>query len=388
MEISKIMFALLRFEICGTELSDEVKTSISEEVFAPLYKLSKRHDLAHLVGDALDKNGLLSENSEAKKRFLQERNMAIYRYEQMQYEYKQICETLEKAEIPFIPLKGAVLRQYYPEPWMRTSCDIDILVKEEDLSSAKEKISGDLGYQTDNKRTEHDVSLFSSNGIHLELHYTIEEHVKTMDVVLNQVWDYANSSQLGKSNMFLQDNDFLLFHILSHMAFHILTGGCGIRPFLDVFLLKQKKLVNDTVVKRLCESGGLAKFSTVVDLLIEYWFFNGKSCDLVEELQNYVFFGGVYGVLENRVAVEQARAGTKKMYIIRRIFPPYETMCIRYPTLKKNKILLPLFIVKRWFVFLFSKRKQKTVREIWINANITDDKKGQVLKLMEQLGLS
>ena len=26
-------------------------------------------------------------------------------------------------------LKGAVLRQYYPEPWLRTSGDIDILVE-------------------------------------------------------------------------------------------------------------------------------------------------------------------------------------------------------------------------------------------------------------------
>ncbi|MBO4954226.1 MAG: nucleotidyltransferase family protein, partial [Clostridia bacterium] len=35
--------------------------------------------------------------------------------------------------IDFMPLKGAVIRQYYPEPWMRTSCDIDIHVKKDRL---------------------------------------------------------------------------------------------------------------------------------------------------------------------------------------------------------------------------------------------------------------
>ena len=31
------------------------------------------------------------------------------------------CAVLEEAKIPYIPLKGTVLRDYYPEAWMRTS---------------------------------------------------------------------------------------------------------------------------------------------------------------------------------------------------------------------------------------------------------------------------
>lgn len=57
----------------------------------------------------------------------------VYCYKRMNYEYEQVCDALEKAEIPFIPLKGVVIREYYPEPWMRTSCDIDILVREKNL---------------------------------------------------------------------------------------------------------------------------------------------------------------------------------------------------------------------------------------------------------------
>ena len=45
----------------------------------------------------------------------------------------ECCNALEKAQIPFVPLKGSVIRKYYPEAWMRTSSDIDVLVHKEDV---------------------------------------------------------------------------------------------------------------------------------------------------------------------------------------------------------------------------------------------------------------
>ena len=144
-KIEKVFFALIRFEF-GAELSQEIKNLIKIDLLQPLFKLSKRHDLAHLIGDALYKNRLLPENSEVKKRFLQERSMAVYRYEQIQYEFEQICSVLEEERIPFVPLKGSVIRNLYPQPWMRTSCDIDVLVKKKDLSLAIGGIVRNLNY--------------------------------------------------------------------------------------------------------------------------------------------------------------------------------------------------------------------------------------------------
>ena len=52
---------------------------------------------------------------------------AVFRYEQ-QYEFQRICAVLEQAEVSYIPLKGLLLRNCYPEGWMRTSGDLDLLV--------------------------------------------------------------------------------------------------------------------------------------------------------------------------------------------------------------------------------------------------------------------
>ena len=62
--VEKVFFALIRFEIKGDELCEDVKNLITPDVLPALFKLSKRHDLAHLIGDALDKNGLLPDGTE------------------------------------------------------------------------------------------------------------------------------------------------------------------------------------------------------------------------------------------------------------------------------------------------------------------------------------
>ena len=102
-KVEKIFFALLRFEIAGVKLSDDVKNLITDDLLPSLFKLSKIHDLAHLIGDALDKNGLLIDGSNAQKFFIKERNLAIFRYERIQYEYDLIVKTLCVTSSPTIP---------------------------------------------------------------------------------------------------------------------------------------------------------------------------------------------------------------------------------------------------------------------------------------------
>ncbi|MBO5136588.1 MAG: nucleotidyltransferase family protein [Clostridia bacterium] len=55
---------------------------------------------------------------------------------------------------------------------MRTSCDIDILIHEEDIEKAKSILINEYGY-TDHRKGTQDVSLFSPKGIHLELYYDL-----------------------------------------------------------------------------------------------------------------------------------------------------------------------------------------------------------------------
>ena len=61
---------------------------------------------------------------------------AAWRVRNIENEQGRVRKCLEEAEIPFILLKGAVVRDFYPEAWMRTSSDIDVLVPRGELSHA------------------------------------------------------------------------------------------------------------------------------------------------------------------------------------------------------------------------------------------------------------
>ena len=76
---------------------------------------------------------------------------------------------------------------------MRTSCDIDILVHEKDLRSAISCLVENLKY-TEHEQNSHDVSLFSSSGVHLELHYDLVEEgwANSSNAILQKVWDYVS----------------------------------------------------------------------------------------------------------------------------------------------------------------------------------------------------
>ena len=115
----RAMMDMIASKVCGKAI-DKSKYEFTDDYLVRLYKLSKAHDLAHLVGDALIKNDLIG-NDEIKAKYQKQVMIAIYRYEKINYELNRLRSALNEAQIPFIPLKGSVLRQYYPEPWMRTS---------------------------------------------------------------------------------------------------------------------------------------------------------------------------------------------------------------------------------------------------------------------------
>lgn len=58
---------LLRSEITNTELDKSLFVNLNDEDWTCLYYISKLHDLAHLVGNAIIKNNLLP-NGEIKEK--------------------------------------------------------------------------------------------------------------------------------------------------------------------------------------------------------------------------------------------------------------------------------------------------------------------------------
>lgn len=384
--VKKVFFALIRFEINGDELRDEMKNLITPEMLPALFKLSKRHDLAHLIGDALDKNGLLPDGTEVKKRFLQERNMAVYRIEQLRYEYEQTFAILEELQVDYLPLKGTVLRKLYPEDWMRTSADVDVLVHKADLGEIIATLQEKLEYVQESIGA-YDAVVISPTGFHLELHFdliTKYDNEMANDLLAN-VWNYAD--RVGNSYQRTMRDDYFYYYHLAHMARHFIDGGCGVRPYVDLWLLNNKISFDKEGRNALLEKGGLLKFAQASEFLSRVWMEEEPHVQESQWLEEYLLNGGVYGNSENKVVIQQGQTGSRFKYIMSRIFMPLEEMQYRYEVLKKHKWLYPFMVVRRCFEVLFKGDGKRIKKELQTSDDISNGKQKESIKLIEYLGL-
>lgn len=394
--VTKTVIDCIKYEICGQK-EKIVLPEVSARFLIEVYKLSKAHDVAHLVGDALNKSGVfenlpadLDENeraaiSKVKEKFEEQIFTAVYRYENINYELEQICKTLEEAKIPFIPLKGSVIRKYYPEPWMRTSCDIDILVKEKDADNAAEYLQTQLQYGVDRKG-QHDVSMFTASNVHVELHFKLLDSDFKQVKDLIDVWSGDEISLLSDSEYQMSKELFLLYHIY-HMAKHFVHGGCGIKPFIDLWIIKNKVgFDEEKAQKMLQESGLLAFFERSTDL-VNVWFEGKEHSEITQEMEDYILQGGVYGTLKQNLAMSQNKKGGKFRHLMSRIFLSYKDMAVYYPSLKKCPILFPFYQVRRWCRILFCGGRKAAMNEIKVNQNITTEEQERAKKLLEELNL-
>lgn len=371
MDKAAVLFSLIRNVICGEVVSEEVKNACSSEMLEEVYTLAAKHDLAHLVGQAVSKLGLA--DSEILDKCKKSAMHALMRYMQLNYEYEQVCKTLEQAKIPFIPLKGSVLRNDYPEPWMRTSCDVDILVKEQQLDTAVTALTKALGYTAGGKG-DHDVTLRSASGFLLELHYdTIQQRYDETGsrTVLGRIWQDAQPIKVGSCHYVMSDAMFYFYHMV-HMSKHFRNGGCGIRTFLDVWILDRKPH-DGKARETLLAEGGLTKFAQGARKVAEYWF-SGETPDaMTRSVSDYILRSGVYGNNANRAAVGQAKMGGKLRYLLtRRVFMPYDFLKAEYPVLNKHRWLTPVYQVVRWVRMLLGGGLRRTVCELKANAAVTD----------------
>jgi hypothetical protein len=333
------------------------------------------------VAAALESVEMPSEYNCVRSYFEKEQYTALFRCENIVYETKRITEALSNAGIDHILLKGAIIRDLYPEPWMRTSCDIDVLIREECLDEAIRALTESLGYSYDGNRNYHDVSLYSSSGVHLELHFSIKENIEKLDSLLTRVWEY--SSPVENSNCYKQSNEFFQYHIIAHAAYHFISGGCGIRPILDLWLIKNKTKFDEEILYRFCEEAGVSEFYSAVSALADAWFSGQNHTEITEKMQEYILTGGVYGTQRSRIA---AKHEVKGGYVWSRIWISYDHLKSRYPSLK-CKLFIPFYQVRRWFEFLLKGKLKKGVKEIKIDREIDSETVSEISELMHNIGL-
>ena len=369
-----VLIPILREEICGVKAENG---SLDEETLRTVSTTAKKHDVLHLVADHLMRYRVCG-SSELFEICKREKAMAQYRYIHQNLALTKVSELFEAEHIEFIPLKGAVTRDLYPEPWMRTCSDIDILIRQSDEKKAvdllQEKLNAKHAFTG-----SHDIVFNLFSNVRLELHYRLMEENRANHAfeVLSDVWQYALGDTCRKR---LRD-DMLYFYHIAHMAKHFEGGGCGIRPFIDLWLMNHRKDFDRSARRKLLEKGGLSVFAEKAEAISEKWFSGMEPEEDLVLIENYILSGNSFGSMKRSLSIRKRRQG-KKGYVVSRMFVDYDYLKKMYPVLEDHRILFPVFEVVRWFRFFEVKSRRHTAKELRILKQDISDEEYSVLRQM------
>ncbi len=274
---------------------------------------------------------------------------------QQSHEIFTLCKELGDRKIAYLPLKGMILKKYYPKPEMRYMSDADILIKEEEYSQI-EKIMTELGY-TFKVESNHEY-VWNKGNVSIELHKRLipsynEDYYKY----------YGEGWRLAKcvdGEYIMSDEDFYIY-LFTHLAKHYRDSGIGVKQFVDLWVCKNQfpDLDYEYIAEEL-KKLQLFDFHINCIKLIENWFENGEASDITDYMTSFVFSSGVYGRAENNELSDALKktlsmtntSNLRVKFYLKKIFVPYDTMKQRYRLLERFPILLPLMWAVRWFNLL------------------------------------
>ena len=356
MRTAELLLQILRAELHGEFLCSE---QISDCDLAELYRLSKVQNFLYCVTEALSKAQSLPKEEKLHEAYKSGEMREVVQIVRINDTFGRIRKIFTDAKIPFVPLKGLRLRKMYPDEMMRTSCDLDVLVKETDLDRASATLT-DNGFSTDGKRHYHDISFYYGQ-VHLELHFSVCENMTDIDVLLQQVWE--NLVPVGECE-YHESPEFFAAHHLAHMKYHFVHGGCGIRPFLDLSVMRMNGFYDEEKLRELLKCAALEKFYDSVLQIIGVWFDGNEETSLSRCCEEYILRGGMYGSMDNAVAVNSSVQNGKYRGALHLAFPGFADMCIVYPILKKKRFLLPVFYIRRITEKLFGRERKRVVKKM------------------------
>lgn len=322
-----------------------------------LYAYQKEQDVSNMVYVALQKLGFSAEDL---KEFQDDYKLNMLREARFELGGQQVFDALEKAEIPFLPLKGAILKNLYPNPALRTFTDIDIYVG--DRFDEAEKVLLSLGYEKTTGDDHNDVGYAKKPSLHIELHKDLFPDDYDFEGYFDQPYVHTDLKEGYKNYHLYRDDDFFI-HVLCHLYKHFTFGGCGLRQYLDIYVMTQKMQLDMGYIRKELKSFGMEGFLDTTLKLNRFFFDGEKPDDELIEIAEFVFNNTTFGSAENRLVLDYDKGHGEKRtlwgnitYFADRWQLKYSQMKPRYKILKYLPFLLPFCWVHRLFAALIFRR--------------------------------
>lgn len=342
---------------------EETQPSLPEDFsFRDAYTVSEAHQILPLIYyGALYVPAF--QTHELAGRFF-ERSCSYISHSASQMEsVSRVCKLLEASEIPYVLLKGTLLKELYPSPELRIMGDADILIHVEDYGRIRPLMKMLQGMEL--PESDHEYAWLLPPRLNIELHKRlIPSYNEDYYAYYGDGWRLAHPASDGSCRFEMSKEDMLIY-LFTHFAKHFRDKGAGIKYVVDFYVYRKSYPDLDlTYLEREMRKLRLWDFYLNIMHLVDVWFCDAPSDDKSDYLTSKIFDDGVFGKDANKAVAEGLKltksAGSaksaKRSKILRMAFPKYLSMCSLYPVLKKWPILLPIFWLVRLFDIVFVHR--------------------------------
>ena len=346
-------------EILGAYINRRAPEPCPDADWETMVKLAGIHTVTGILGHMTKKYNLCPDPQIAGT--LRQAALATaMKYARRAERCGEYCRMLKDAGIGHILMKGAVIRDYYPVPELRTYGDVDLVIRPEDRDRCH-KLMLDAGFTP--KVDWGPVYSYVRGEEFYEVHTDIME-VDVSDRAdyrgyFTRMWDYTVPREDG-SLEFIPEFHFL--YQLTHIAKHIRHAGAGARMYLDLAVCIQHfgDRMDWEWLRREMEALELLDFGSVALTAAEQWF--GVACpmeknavpeELMERFLAFTMEAGLYGKDDREMGLNALKrsgetgGGSRLGLLMQRIFPPVRQIKSRYTYLEERPWLLPVAWVHR-----------------------------------------
>lgn len=358
---SEFLIYLMACSLQGTKPEEALLANIDMEA---LLRLAKAHSVSAMVCMALEQTDAFQHAAETTRlKWMDAKNKAVRKNMLLDAERHQLEKEFAEHGIWYMPLKGSILKDWYPKFGMREMADNDILFDASKRKEVKAIFQGRgytvKGYNKGNHdeyekppiyNFEMHVSLFPGTYKKLTEQYeNVKEHLLPVD---GTAYQFAFTPE-----------DFYVF-VLAHAHKHYSYSGTGIRTLADIYIMNQKLggTMNWEYVDSELRGLGIFSYERESRELAQKLFgiaelpTKANLSEAEQQMLAYYLGASTYGTIENRTLNQMQKlqpdggaitAHTKRKYLLSRIFPGREWCKACAPTVYKYPVLLPFFWVWR-----------------------------------------
>ncbi len=277
--------------------------------------------------------------------------------------YETVKDFLSENNVDFLPVKGIDVKDLYTSPELRTSGDIDIIVRESSFDKVC-KLSGESEVQENFGITDFYIKAKTAylriSGFLVEIH----SNPDVANDYFGDIFDVAEKAD--KYEYRLKPYDSLMYVFL-HLVKHIACDkGAGIRMFIDIdVIIRSIPDFDENSFYAMCNKAGELKHARIILSVISKAF-NTPVKDTIginsnpqfyDEMLDVVLDGGSFGYLVQSKGFyhyyryvnpdESVTKGKRLLAMVRYVFPSPEYVRNYRSYSQKHALLIPLAYIAR-----------------------------------------